>query len=152
MTNIISSLHACQNFDPANYENLITRATQYSAKLLKKPDQCRMVCMCAQLFWKDARKTSRGEGTAYHRPKEVLECLQRSLKIADVCMPQSCSLFVHILNNYMFFFERKCPSVRCFAATVVGVWVCVRWGASVGWADVIVVCLLSRSRWCSSLA
>ena len=113
MTNIISSLHACQNFDPANYENLITRATQYSAKLLKKPDQCRMVCMCAQLFWKDARKTSRGEGTAYHRPKEVLECLQRSLKIADVCMASSMHvpLFVEILNSYLVLFERRCPAI-----------------------------------------
>lgn len=108
MTNIIASLHSCMNLEPANYENLITRATQYSAKLLKKPDQCRMVCMCARLFYKDHGGPS---GGPYRRPSSVLECLQRSLEIADVCMPQSCQLFVQILNSYMYFFERGCPTI-----------------------------------------
>ena len=110
MTTIISTLHQCCHLEQANYENLIMRATQYAAKLLKKPDQCRMVCMCAQLFWKD---NGGPEGRPFHHPREVLECLQRSLKIADVwCVPESCSLFVHILNMAMFFFERRCTSVR----------------------------------------
>jgi vacuolar protein sorting-associated protein 35 len=37
----------------------------------------------------------------------VLECLQRSLKIADVCMSSSMHvhLFVEILNQYLYYFE-----------------------------------------------
>ncbi len=37
----------------------------------------------------------------------MLDCLQRSLKIADVCMQSSAhvSLFVEILNRYLFYFE-----------------------------------------------
>jgi hypothetical protein len=44
----------------------------------------------------------------------VLECLQRSLKIADVCMTSSMHvhLFVEILNQYLYYFENDCPLVR----------------------------------------
>ncbi len=47
------------------------------------------------------------EGRAFQDGKRVLDCLQRSLKIADVCMQSSAhvSLFVEILNRYLFFFE-----------------------------------------------
>jgi vacuolar protein sorting-associated protein 35 len=43
----------------------------------------------------------------YHDPRRVLECLQRSLKIADVCMSSSMHvhLFVEILNQYIYYFE-----------------------------------------------
>jgi hypothetical protein len=38
----------------------------------------------------------------------VLECLQRSLKIADTCMDAATNirLFVEILNEYLFYFEK----------------------------------------------
>ena len=51
----------------------------------------------------------------YQNEKRVLECLQRSLKIADVCMASSMhlQLFVEILNEYLIFFERKCPTITC---------------------------------------
>jgi len=107
---IVATLRSCTGFtDPTNYENLVTRATQHSSKLLKKPDQCRMVCLCAHLFWSPPE--GEGGGAGYQKPKELLECLQRSLQIADMCMPMSCELFVYILNHYIFFFERRVPSV-----------------------------------------
>lgn len=39
--------------------------------------------------------------------KRVLDCLQRALKIGDVCMQASTNvhLFVEILNRYLFYFE-----------------------------------------------
>ena len=76
---------------------------RYAAKLLKKPDQCRMVTLCSHLFW--AGKAT--DAKHYHDPRRVLECLQRSLKIADVCMSSSMHvhLFVEILNQYLFYFE-----------------------------------------------
>jgi len=41
----------------------------------------------------------------------VLACLQRSLKIANGCMGSQVHLFVEILNKYLYFFDRKCPSI-----------------------------------------
>ena len=57
-----------------NYETLSTKTTQYSAKLLKKPDQCRAVARASYMFW------SKAGDEPYRNPKRVLECLQRSLK------------------------------------------------------------------------
>ncbi len=45
--------------------------------------------------------------------RRVLECLQKSLKIADACMTSSSSpinLFVEILDHYVAHFEKKCPT------------------------------------------
>jgi len=41
----------------------------------------------------------------------VLACLQRSLKIANTCVGHQVHLFVEILNKYLYFFDRKCPSI-----------------------------------------
>jgi len=42
-----------------------------------------------------------------------LECLQKSLKIADTCMDSSMNvhLFVEILNQYLYYFENGCDVV-----------------------------------------
>ena len=53
-----------------NYETLSTKTTQYSAKLLKKPDQCRAVARASYMFWSKA-----GE-EPFRNAKRVLECLQ----------------------------------------------------------------------------
>lgn len=39
----------------------------------------------------------------------MLACLQKALKIADTCMEASAniSLFVEILNQYLYYFEKK---------------------------------------------
>jgi vacuolar protein sorting-associated protein 35 len=39
----------------------LLRAVQYSAKLLKKPDQCRAVYACSHLFWVEDGGTTDGE-------------------------------------------------------------------------------------------
>jgi vacuolar protein sorting-associated protein 35 len=86
-----------------NYETLSTKTTQYSAKLLKKPDQCRAVARASYMFW------SKAGDEPYRNPKRVLECLQRSLKIADACKANNAhvSLFVEILDAYLFHFEQE---------------------------------------------
>ncbi|CAN0401404.1 unnamed protein product, partial [Pylaiella littoralis] len=45
--------------------------------------------------------------------RRVLECLQRSLKIADVCIAGgvNAQLFIEILNHYVFFFEADNPEI-----------------------------------------
>lgn len=106
---IAGTMYQCTKFSKDDCENIITRITQSSAKLLKKPDQCRMVQVCCHLFWATTEKKKK----SYQNEKRVLECLQRALKIADVCMASSMhlQLFVEILNEYLVFFERKCPVI-----------------------------------------
>ena len=53
---IAGTMYQCTKFTKEDCENLITRITQSSAKLLKKPDQCRMVQVCCHLFWATTAK------------------------------------------------------------------------------------------------
>jgi vacuolar protein sorting-associated protein 35 len=51
LVTIIGTMLACGNFSKDDYEALITKTAQYGAKLLKKPDQCKMVTLCSHLFY-----------------------------------------------------------------------------------------------------
>ena len=73
---IIGSLQRCTVFGTENRASLVHKATGYSAKLLKKPDQCRAVYTCAHLFWHDTDE-------ALCDAESVLACLKRALKIAN---------------------------------------------------------------------
>ena len=96
------TLQQMSSFDEDTYETLATKTTQYSAKLLKKPDQCRAVCRASYMFWSKA-----GE-EPFRNAKRVLECLQRALKIADACKANNAhvGLFVEILDAYLYHFEQ----------------------------------------------
>ena len=51
---------------------------------------------------------------AYRNPQRVLECLQRSLKIADACSMTSSAniiLFVEILEYYVYYYEIENPVI-----------------------------------------
>ena len=113
ITSIVGTLLTCKTFEKTDYEALITKTAQFSAKLLKKPDQCRMVCLCSRLFHVVGKDVSTilivvlpatwmmwASFLSYHslflpptnkavnkysNPQRVLECLQRGLKIADAC-------------------------------------------------------------------
>ncbi|KAK3413778.1 hypothetical protein EUGRSUZ_I02329 [Eucalyptus grandis] len=50
---IIGTLQRMHVFGVENRDTLTHKATGYSAKLLKKPDQCRAVYACSHLFWVD---------------------------------------------------------------------------------------------------
>ena len=93
LTAVIGTLLSCQNFPTEDYEALITKVAQYCNKLLRKPDQCRMISLCSMLFWppKNPDGTER-----YSDCDRVLECMQRALKIASVC---NTGLFVEILDR-----------------------------------------------------
>ena len=51
LVSMAGTLLSCEGFDPVDYDALATKTAQYAAKLLKKPDQCRMVTLCSHLFW-----------------------------------------------------------------------------------------------------
>ncbi|KAI4381781.1 hypothetical protein MLD38_007824 [Melastoma candidum] len=110
---IIGTLQRMHVFGIENRDTLTHKATGYSAKLLKKPDQCRAVYACSHLFWVDDQDNMKdGE--------RVLLCLKRALRIANAAQQMSSatrgstgsvSLFVEILNKYLYFFEKGNPQI-----------------------------------------
>mmetsp|Transcript_33662 Transcript_33662/g.79874 ORF Transcript_33662/g.79874 Transcript_33662/m.79874 type:complete len:844 (+) Transcript_33662:247-2778(+) len=52
---IVGTLQRCYVFGRVNRETLVSKATAYSAKLLRKVDQCRALCACAHLHWQAER-------------------------------------------------------------------------------------------------
>lgn len=110
---IIGTLQRIHVFGVENRDTLTHKATGYSAKLLKKPDKCRAVYVCSHLFWaSDPDGVWDGE--------RVLLCLKRALKIADAAQHManvtrgssgSVTLFIEILNKYLYFFEKGNPQI-----------------------------------------
>ncbi|XP_010413463.1 PREDICTED: vacuolar protein sorting-associated protein 35A isoform X2 [Camelina sativa] len=111
---IIGTLQRMHVFGVENRDTLTHKATGYSAKLLKKPDQCRAVYACSHLFWLEDHETIQdGE--------RVLLCLKRALKIANSAQQMasngqegsagSVTLFIEILNKYLYFYEKGIPQI-----------------------------------------
>lgn len=139
LTAVVGTLLNCRHFPADDYEALITKCAQYANKLLKKPDQCRMISLCSHLFWPpkipaigtaaaaaavsatppagEEGLTAAGGAAAvavvpperYSDPDRVLECMQRSLKIASAC---NTALFVEILDRYLYYFENDNPVIQ----------------------------------------
>jgi len=110
LTLIIGTLYNLK-FSPENvesYETLITKAAKHSLKLMRHNDQCHAVCMSSHLFWRTLKQDPDAANVG-RDGKRVLECLQKSLKIADSSMNAASNvlLFVEILNQYIYFFEHR---------------------------------------------
>jgi vacuolar protein sorting-associated protein 35 len=106
ITSFAGTLLALQCVDRGNYETLVTKTAQFSAKVVLKPEQCQLVALCAYLFF----PAENARLSPYQNPQRALECLQRSLKLADACTTANSmyiSLFVDLLEHYLYFFEKK---------------------------------------------
>ncbi|CAL1355542.1 unnamed protein product [Linum trigynum] len=110
---ITGTLQRMQVFGVENRDTLTHKATGYSAKLLKKPDQCRAVYACSHLFWVD-------DQDGVKDGERVLLCLKRALRIANAAQQMAnaargssgpVTLFVEILNKYLYFFEKGNPQI-----------------------------------------
>jgi len=122
LTLVIGTLYNL-NFSAENaesYETLITKAAKHSLKLMRHNDQCHAVCMSSHLFWRTLRDVD--SSNVGRDGKRVLECLQKSLKIADSSMNAASNvlLFVEILNQYIYFFEHKneCVAVKYLTSII----------------------------------
>ena len=51
IVSLVGTLLACRSIKKEEYESLVTKMAQYSAKMLKKSDQCEMVALCSYLFY-----------------------------------------------------------------------------------------------------
>lgn len=114
---IIGTLQRMTVFGVENRDTLTHKATGYSAKLLKKPDQCKAVYACSHLFWVD-------DQDGVKDGERVLLCLKRALRIANAAQQMAnvtrgssgpVTLFVEILNKYLYFFEKGNPQITSAA-------------------------------------
>ncbi|KAI4829934.1 hypothetical protein KUCAC02_001594 [Chaenocephalus aceratus] len=62
ITLIIGTFERMRCFSEENHEPLRTQCALAASKLLKKPDQCRAVSICAHLFWSGRHREERGGG------------------------------------------------------------------------------------------
>lgn len=133
LINIINTLYLMDNMILLNMEDfnkLITKAALYGSRLLKKTDQCRAIYSSSHLWWiikEEEEDDDEDEGadgkneeveldedgepiskqiTLKRDDKRVLECLQKSLRIADSILDSNVSieLFIEILNQSIYYF------------------------------------------------
>jgi len=109
ITLIISTFERMTCFGEENHGPLRTQCALAASKLLKKPDQCRGVTICAHMFW--AAKVRQEDGTSREMldGKRVVECLKKGLRIAGQSLDKSVQvqLYVEILNSYIWSYEKN---------------------------------------------
>lgn len=106
---IMGTLLDCCSLSDDDYQGLVTKVAQFSAKTVKKSDQCQLVAQCALLFY-----PAENADLTYRNAQRALECLQRALKLADSCTSANSEdiyLFVDLLEHYLYFFDKKCPTI-----------------------------------------
>eukprot|EP00762_Andalucia_godoyi_P008072 ANDGO_02213.mRNA.1 Vacuolar protein sorting-associated protein 35B len=92
LTVFTNTLCMLRNMPEETYDGLAARVSLYGLKLLKRMDQCRCIYNASHMF-------------ARHSPSRVLECLQKSIRIADSAMlVEQVVLLVEILNKYVYHF------------------------------------------------
>ncbi|KAK2952529.1 Vacuolar protein sorting 35 (Vps35) [Blattamonas nauphoetae] len=103
LRSFIATLQRTSCIEPESYDILIKNTTQYSSKLIKRPDQARAVSLCAHMFWSD-----RDGVNSLHDSTRVIECLKRAGDLADKIPPQAmqATIFAEILNEHLFFIAK----------------------------------------------
>ncbi|KAJ3751230.1 vacuolar protein sorting-associated protein 35 [Lentinula detonsa] len=131
ITLIIATLNGAKVFGVDNYDTLITKAALHGAKLLKKSHQATAVGLASHLWWQEAPpptgaeesvpskepKDDDSENTVKAYPhqdsKRVLECLQKSLRIARSAIEEivKVQLYCDTLDHYLYYFDKGAPAV-----------------------------------------
>ncbi|EFN52770.1 hypothetical protein CHLNCDRAFT_54198 [Chlorella variabilis] len=125
---VVAAWHSmvCYVFGGDERAALAHKASSYCAKLLKRTDQCQAVLACSHLYWQPQVEGKQ----AVQDEQGVLSCLKRALKIANAAQQQlavagkpargadasagpaaASSLFVEILNHYLYFFDQGCQLI-----------------------------------------
>ncbi|KAI9462710.1 vacuolar protein sorting-associated protein 35 [Boletus coccyginus] len=133
ITLIIGTLQGARVFEVDGYDTLITKAALHGAKLLKKPHQATAVHAASHLWWQEpaleevegeagaeskegGKDKDEGEGAKaypHQDSKRVLECLQKSLRIAHSATEEivTVQIYCDTLDQYLYYFERGAPAV-----------------------------------------
>ncbi|KAG8844411.1 Vacuolar protein sorting-associated protein 35 [Tulasnella sp. 330] len=119
ITTIIGTLHGSKVFGVDNYDTLITKAALHGAKLLKKPHQATAVLLASHLWWQNEwpEVDPKSNEVEVRKPlrdgQRVLECLQKSLRIASSSIEEivSVQLYCDALDHYIYYYERQVKEV-----------------------------------------
>lgn len=109
LNKIVGTLLMCRNLPAEDYEALITKTAQYANKLLRKPDQSRMITLCSHLFWPKAVGVDTETTVRYDDSDRVQECLEKAL---DIAAKHNLALFVDILEHYVYYYENGNPVIH----------------------------------------
>ena len=104
MNLIVATLQQLTFFSEENYDTLASNVTQYSAKMLKKPDQFKAVTHCLHLF-------QMNQGSA-----RIAEIFKKLNKIWNICKgkKENSHLQVLFLNKLLYFAIGGDPSVSTY--------------------------------------
>ncbi|WVO17904.1 tubulin beta chain [Cryptococcus depauperatus] len=111
---IISTLQTSRVFGIDNYDTLITKAALHGSKLLKKSHQATTVLYASHMWWQgNVPGKEKDDKPPFRDGKRVLECLQKSLRIASSCIDEmtSVQLYVDALDRYIYYFEQGVEAV-----------------------------------------
>ena len=97
----ISTFYSLHCFGADNYEAIITKTAKHCGQVLDKADQSELVSLAANLF----------NSPSHPNSQRVVECLQRSLKIADNVIDNKPLLFLSLLDRYLFFFDKDVDTI-----------------------------------------
>jgi vacuolar protein sorting-associated protein 35 len=132
ITLIIGTLNGAKVFGVDNYDTLITKAALHGAKLLKKSHQATAVGLASHLWWQEAPPPAEGESSVptkepsenpkdestvkaypHQDSKRVLECLQKSLRIANSAIEEivTVQLYCDTLDHYLYYLDKGAPAV-----------------------------------------
>ncbi|KAG1775064.1 vacuolar protein sorting-associated protein 35 [Suillus placidus] len=136
ITLIIGTLQGARVFNIDGYDTLITKAALHGARLLKKQHQATAVHAASHLWWQEpvledgeadgpaVRESEKaafppredGEGVKaypHQDSKRVLECLQKSLRIANSATEEivTVQLYCDTLDQYLYYFDRGAPAI-----------------------------------------
>ncbi|KAF7437326.1 Vacuolar protein sorting-associated protein 35 [Pleurotus ostreatus] len=136
ITLIIGTLAGAKVFGVDNYDTLVTKAALHGAKLLKKSHQATAVGLASHLWWQESVIVADGESagakeTTTEKPavdgdsedapkafphqdsKRVLECLQKSLRIANSAIEEivTVQLYCDTLDQYLYYLDHGAPAV-----------------------------------------
>lgn len=137
ITLIIGTLSGAKVFGMDNYDTLITKAALHGARLLKKSHQATAVGLASHLWWQEAPPPAEGEVEVRGKPavvdkssskeeaegavkayphqdsKRVLECLQKSLRIANSAIEEivTVQLYCDALDHYLYYLDRGAPDL-----------------------------------------
>ena len=97
LTMIIASMRQLVSVPLDTYDMLTTKACQYSTKVPQKASQAELLIHCSNLFNRDVNLFE-----SVDLQKKSLECLQKAVKVIDVCPPnQQFALYTLALNQYV---------------------------------------------------
>lgn len=99
---------ASEHFSEENSRPVRNQSALAAGKLLKKPDQCRGITLCAHLYATVNPTTNQVEDA-----QKVLECLKKGVRLATQCMDPAVQtqLFVELLDHYVYFYEKGVETI-----------------------------------------